>query len=240
MSMGYSHKLDQLLARKRALDLHVLERPDLAKRLRELRAWQAARLARTYADLRREPRYALALEFFLSDLYGEADFVRRDDELQRAVSRLERAMPAALLEVLGEAVELQVLTSELDQSMITQLQGASVNDASYAAAYGSVGRLDDRKRQIDLIIHIGAALERIVGQSWVGLALRAANIPARAAGLGLLQRFLERGFRAFVQMGDAQYLLRAIRERETDLMESLLRGAPAVVQNLTEEPGANG
>jgi hypothetical protein len=238
--MRYSDDLDRLLARKRALDLRVTDTPDLAKRLRELRTWQATRLARTYADLRREPRYTLALEFFLGDLYGPEDFVRRDDELRRALSRLKRAMPATLLAVLRKAIELQVLTSELDQSMVSQLQGASVNDASYAAAYRDVGRVVDRKRQIDLTILIGEDLARIVGQSWVGLALRAAHIPAYAAGLGVLQRFLERGYRAFSQMGDAQPLLRAIRERETDLMESLLRGDLTSIPNLAQEPAAGG
>jgi len=238
--MRYSDELDRLLARKRALDLRVTDTPDLAKRLRDLRTWQATRLARTYADLRREPRYTLALDFFLNDLYGPEDFVRRDDELRRALSRLKRAMPARLLAVLRKAIELQVLTSELDQSMASQLQGASVNDASYAAAYRNVGRLVDRKRQIELTTLIGEDLERIVGQSWVGLALRAAHIPAHAAGLGVLQRFLERGYRAFSEMGDAQHLLRAIRERETELMDSLLRGDLASIPNLSQEPAGSG
>jgi hypothetical protein len=240
IDMGHSDQLDRLIAHKRALDARESESPRQAQRLHELRAWQTARLAKAYADLRSEPRYTGALEFFLSDLYGPQDFVRRDDELRRALSRLKRAMPATLLEVLGKAIELQVLTSELDQNMVIHLKGASVSDASYATAYRAVGRLDDRKRQIDLIIRIGEDLARIVGQSWMGLALRAAHIPAHAAGFGVLQSFLERGFRAFRHIGDAQPLLRTIQEREADWMESLLRGDTALPANLTREPAANG
>jgi hypothetical protein len=41
-------------------------------------------------------------------------------------------------------------------------------------------------------------------------------------------------------MGDAQYLLRAIRKRETDFMESLLRGDSASIPKLAREPAASG
>ncbi len=49
----------------------------LAPAMKLLNAWQAERLARTYADLRVDPRYKPATEFFLSDLYGPKDFTER-------------------------------------------------------------------------------------------------------------------------------------------------------------------
>ena len=55
-------------------------------------------------------------------------------------------------------------------------------------------------------------------------ALRAAHVPAHAAGFGVLQDFLERGFAAFRNMSEAAPLLRKIRERETQLMEQLFSG----------------
>jgi hypothetical protein len=223
-----SESLEGLLARRRVLDAaRAAQTPQLAERLRALQAWQTARLAATYEDLRRHPRYTEAVQFFLSDLYGAQDFTRRDHELSRAVSPLRRTLPASLLEVLARAIELDVLTVELDQGMVAHLAQGPVTDASYAAAYRAVGRAAARQRQIDLTVGIGEDLQQLVRHRWIGVALRAAHLPARAAGFGVLQQFLEHGFAAFHRMGDAQPLLQAIRERETRLMQALLQGETA-------------
>lgn len=44
--------------------------PDSPAKREALRLWQAARLARTHADLLESPRYAETAAFFLSDIYG--------------------------------------------------------------------------------------------------------------------------------------------------------------------------
>ncbi len=225
--------LERLLARQQVL----ATRPRTAaldQRLRSLRAWQAARLARTYDDLRRDPRYAPAVEFFMSDLYGPQDFTRRNRELSRALGGLRRALPAAFLRLLASAIELEVLTALLDRGMAIRLAGP-VNAVSYASAYRALGRAAARRRQIELTVSIGTELARLVQLRWTALALRAAHLPAHAAGFGALQEFLERGFAAFHRMNNAQPLLQAIREREARLMEALLRGEPALANLLSTE-----
>jgi hypothetical protein len=231
--------LERLLARRSALEAVSSATASVSARLRALRAWQAGRLARTYADLRGNPRYTEAVEFFLNDLYGPRDFSRRDQELSRAVVPLRRALPASLLAVLAMAIELEVLTAQLDQGMIGQLRDRPLTEASYALAYRTLGEPAARRRQIELTVSIGAALERLVRHRWTGWALRAAHLPARAAGFGVLQQFLERGFGAFLRMGSAQPLLEAIRERETELMNRLLRGDAAAGDLLPCEPTAH-
>ena len=57
--------------------------PSVAGKRLRLREWQAARLARTHADLLASPRFGQAAEFFLSDLYGPKDFSSRDEEVER-------------------------------------------------------------------------------------------------------------------------------------------------------------
>jgi hypothetical protein len=57
------------------------------------------------------------------------------------------------------------------------------------------------------------------------VALAAARLPAHAAGVGVLQDFLERGLAAFQRMQGAQEFLATIRRRETLLLEALLSGA---------------
>ena len=225
--MSHVEAIDGLLTRRRELAAGAGRDPQAARCLAELRAFQALRLAASYADLRRDPRCAPAVEFFLSDLYGPQDFGARDRDLERAWRYLRRALPAAALAVLAAAIELQVLTAELDQAVAARLD-VPIDAARYAAAYRAVGARDARARQIELVLGIGAQLERVVRHPWIGLALRVAHAPAHAAGLGALQDFLERGYAAFRAMGDAGPLLDAIRARETQLMQALLAGrAPA-------------
>jgi len=200
---------------------------DFAGRLRALRAWQGERLARTYADLRAEAHYARAVGFFLSDLYGPQEFTRRDEDLRRAWRYLKRALPGAAIDILLRAMELQVLTAELDATLLSRLVPGPITPASYAAAYRATGRRAARSRQIELIVAIGADLRRIVSHAWLARLLRAAHAPAHAAGFGVLQDFLERGFAAFRDMPDAERLLGAVRERETRFLETVFSGSEA-------------
>ena len=217
--------LTALLERKQALQVSALRSPRFVQRLAQLRAWQAQRLARTYADLAREPPFRAALEFFLNDLYGVGEFTERDRDLGRCAAHLGRALPAVLLDIACAALELDVLSAELDQDVAAQLRGAP-SAGSYAVAYRAAGRRADRQRQIRLIITIGTTLDTAVKHSWVGLALRAAHVPAHLAGYGVLQDFLERGWQAFRALPAAQPLLEAIQARETALMEALFEGLP--------------
>ncbi|HTW37525.1 MAG TPA: hypothetical protein VMD49_03070 [Steroidobacteraceae bacterium] len=224
--MGRSQDLNRAIERRRTLEAREAADPQLAQRLRELRTWQAGRLAHTYEDLRREARYAPALDFFLTELYGPQDFTRRDRDIERAWGRLERTLPRAALAVLEETLELQTLTAELDQAMAAELAPGLVTAQTYAAAYRRVGRPEARKRQIELIIAIGTGLDRAVHHRLTGLALLAARIPAHATGFGALQSFLERGYAAFRSMGGATHLLETIHGRESRLMEALLACDP--------------
>ena len=54
--------------------------------------------------------------------------------------------------------------------------------------------------------------------------LRGMRGPAKAAGCGELQDFLERGFRAFRQMKDSKHFLDAIQGRETQILDRIHRG----------------
>ncbi len=218
------NKLDELLARKRALDARPVAAPAFAVRLQQLRAWQAARLAQTYADLREDRRYGAAVEFFLRDVYGADNIARRDSDFERAWRHFKRALPRTALDVLERGVALDLLSAELDHAMAERLPAVPLSGAIYAATYRRVGRVDERRRQIDLLIGIGADLDRIVHRAWIAVALRSVHAPAHAAGFGVLQDFLERGLDAFRQMRGADEFLGVIRARETQLLEAIMSG----------------
>jgi len=195
----------------------------LGRRVRALAAYQSRRLASSYADLHGMPRYRAAVDFFLEDLYGPHDLTGRDEQILRALDKLQRFLPAGALDALARAFELHVLTIELDAATAACLTGSGpVDETSYAAAYRAAGRQEDRERQIALVGEIGSLLDGLAHRPEVGLAVRLARRPAHAAGYGALQDFLERGYDAFRAMSGAREFLDAIDERERALMQRLL------------------
>ena len=216
-------RLDALVRRYRESVAATGRDPALTARVRALANYQSRRLAATYADLRRQPRYAPAVEFFLTDLYGPQDMRERDQQVLRALDKLKRFLPAAALRALAGAFEVHVLTIELDAATASRLHSpAHVDDAAYAAAYRAAGRRQDRDRQITLIGEIGTLLDSLAHRPEVGLAIRLARGPAHAAGYGQLQDFLERGYDAFRTLDGAGEFLAAIDGRERELMHRLL------------------
>ncbi len=216
-------RIARLVERYRQVRARLERRAALAERVRALADFQARRLAETYADLRSEERHRAAIDFFLTDLYGPQDLSERDRQVLAALDKLQRFLPAGALEALAGAFELHVLTLELDADTAAALASTSPPDmAAYAAAYRAAGRAGDRLRQIELIAEIGGLLDGLAHHPEIGLALRLSRAPARAAGYGELQDFLDRGYRAFRAMDGAELFLSAIDTRERLMMNQLL------------------
>ena len=201
--------------------------PIQAGALERIAHWQARRLRRTYADLASNPRYAGAIEFFQNDLYGAGGFSQRDADLQRVVPVMVRILPANVVLTVAAAMELNALSQELDRLLLARLPRPdgyfSVSD--YCRAYRRAGAFPQRRQQIKLIGEVGAALDRYVGKPLIRTALLVMRQPAKVAGLGALQDFLERGFAAFRRMNGADEFLRTIDTRETQLFEAIIGGA---------------
>ena len=196
-------------------------------RLLELKKWQAARLARTYADLDADPRYALATEFFLDDLYGAKDFSGRDEAVLRIYPIMVRTLPEAAVEAAALAIEVDALSEELDRRMAAALEDGPITDAGYGRAYRKAGTRAERMRQIELIDEVGRRLDALVARPWIFATLKLMRGPARLAGLQDLQTFLERGFAAFRHMGGAEHFLATIDSRETQILNRLFSGHPS-------------
>jgi hypothetical protein len=200
--------------------------PQRHEQLRALQRFQVERLRRTYADCASQPRYRPALEFFVADLYGPHDHRGRDRDLRKVLDQWARLLPERAMCAVSRALELELLTRALDVAMVDALQGAPPTFETYPAAYRRTGRYEDRQRQIDFIIAAGRDLAALIDIPALGTALRVARVPARLLGVVELHQFLERGYRAFKQMGRASALLRIIEQRETEIMHRLIAGSP--------------
>jgi hypothetical protein len=225
MATSAATDLVRQLERARALHQARAASPELAAGLDRLAAWQASRLDATYADLARQARYAAAIAFFQSDLYGAGDFSRRDADLARVVPLMTAVLPGAVIRTVAEAMELSVLSHELDRRMLQHLPPAEyLSVGAYCDAFRALSNRPERERQIGLILDVGRALDRYVQKPLVRSTLATMRYPARAAGFGALQAFLERGFSAFAQMHGAREFLATIEARETELVGAIFRG----------------
>jgi hypothetical protein len=215
--------LGRLLERNAALRGVFAAEPALEKQLLRLQKWQSERLMRSHDDLHRSTRYRLAVEFFFNELYG-ADARRRDSDLIKVQTAMERLLPREGLVALCLAISLETLSQELDAAVTRALPPGPITVERYAAAYREVGRRADRRRQIELMDEVGSYLDGVVRKPIVRGLVRLARRPAHAAGFGLLQEFLERGLVAFEAMHGAAEFLHTIRARELRAMERLFAG----------------
>jgi hypothetical protein len=219
------------LERVNRLRSSALADPKMASARQHLRAWQAQRLARSHAKLLTNPRFAEAATFFLTDIYGANDPTVRDAEIRRVLPVTVKLLPAASLETVADAIELDALSEDLDAAMVTALgrRTSGIDATSYGRAYREVGRRRDREHQIDLIQHLGQSLDRLARRPFITATLAMMRKPAQLAGLSELQSFLERGYAAFYKMGGADEFLVLVIERERNLLKALFAGDDSVL-----------
>jgi hypothetical protein len=199
----------------------------LGAALARLRGWQSRRLRATYADFARLPRYADAIVFFESDLYGPGDARRRDADLERIVPLVTRMLPSGMLEVVADASELNACSSRLDRALAATLPAAEFDVADYCRAYRAADDFAARRRQIELIGIVGRAIDHYGRKRAVRETLHLMRRPARIAGFGVLQDFLERGLASFAKMRGAEEFLATVDAREKAILEAIVAGDDA-------------
>lgn len=212
--------------------------PVHAERVRVVKAYQASRFERGYADLLADPRYRGAARFFLEELYGPQEFAARDAQFGRIVPALVRMFPDEIVGTVASLARLHALSESLDDAMARALDGPTIDAAAYRRLWQRTGRPEDRQAQIDLTLRIGEALDRYTRSHLLRGALRMMRKPAQAAGLGELQRFIENGFDTFGAMKGAGDFLAIVREREEALARALFGGG-AVTSATSASGGAS-
>lgn len=226
-----SRRLGRRLACHQALFDPLREPRNRLRWLPELRRWQAARLRAGFARFLDDPSRRPAAEFFLTDVYGDHDFSRRDDDIARVLPMMQRLLPTPVLGTLADAIELGLLTHAFDLRVAQRLEHATVRrrklDAPlYAQAYRDAGLPRLRHHQIDLLASVGLGLSSALRMPGIAMLLKLSRGPARAAGLAELQGFLERGFAAFAQLGDARGFIEEIEADEREVARRLFSGDP--------------
>lgn len=205
--------------------------PGLAQAVSEVKALQARRFAASYTDALADARQAPAARFFLEELYGDHDFRERDAQFGRIAGAIERLFPEQVAQLAVDMAEIHALTETLDHDLAGHWLAARGTPAQrYVAAWRATGQRAARERQLQVVQHMGRELQRLTKLKGLRTALRLMRGPARAAGLGALQDFLEAGFDAFAALGDATGFLHNIAERESRGIATLFDAPDAVSQ----------
>lgn len=185
---------------------------------------QARRFRGTYADMLAHRVQGPAARFFLDELYGDHDFCERDAQFGRIAGAIERLFPEAVAELSVDLAEMHALTEALDHTMALHWLEQDPQEPTskrYVHAWRATGRREARERQLGVVGHMGLELQRLTRSKSVLMMLKMMRRPAQAAGLSDLQHFLENGFAAFVELGDARPFLSTISARERRWIDTL-------------------
>ncbi|NIM41486.1 MAG: hypothetical protein GTN84_10310 [Hydrogenophaga sp.] len=185
---------------------------------------QAQRFQGTYSDLSGHTRTRPAVRFFLDELYGEHDFSHRDEQFGRIAGAIEHLFPAAVGQLAVDLAEMHALTETLDHALASHWQDLPADTSNaerYVVSWRRCGARGERERQLAVVQHMGAELQRLTRMRSLRLGLRMMRKPANAAGLDALQHFLESGFDAFTALGDASSFLATIAQREAQWIDTL-------------------
>jgi hypothetical protein len=210
--------------------------PALTQRVQALKHYQQRRFELTHADLLAHPRYGGASNFFLDELYGPSDFTQRDAQFARIVPALVRLFPAEVVATVQTLGALHALSEHFDTAMGRALPDGAVDARRYTAAWQACGDAAGRERQVALMEQVGRSLDALTRNPLLHQSLRLMRLPARAAGLGALQSFLEAGFDTFRGMRGADEFLRLVGGRERALAATLFETEPAQAEELGQLP----
>jgi hypothetical protein len=201
--------------------------PLLARASAEVKRFQARRFQATYSDLLHSHRYKTAATFFLQELYSDKDYAERDQQFARIAGTIAKLFPQPVVNTAAALAQVHALTEQLDDLMAREWLAdiaAPAPDsecARYIRCWRSVGDIAARKRQLEVVLHLGQELDRLTKMFGLRTLLKMMRGPAAAAGLNSLQHFLETGFDAFANMRGAGEFLKLIKDRETAWIHSL-------------------
>lgn len=190
-----------------------------------------------YADLRERPGYDDAIDFVISDLVGP-DIAKRDRELEKVVPLMMRMLPEKALAALATAMALNADVLRINLGIADVLgdrvtSGEPVSERDYCAASRQVADFADCERLIATTVEAGLALERIVALPMISPLLRSMRGPARLAGVGDLQAFLEKGLRTFRAVPDVHVFVESLEAR---MSEVFARVFAADLETLSMQP----
>jgi hypothetical protein len=220
--MSESHRelaaaLRRHIAHANRLHQQYLDDPRLFADYERFIDLQMAYFLPRYDDLRKRPGYDAAIDFVVSDLTGTG-IAERDRDLERVAGFMTRTLPTRALEALTVAMELNARLLEMNLGIAANLRdalrsGEAISERDYCLASRSAATFEDCRTLIGMTRRAGQSLDRFAHLPLIRGLLHSMRIPARLAGFGDLQAFLEKGFDTFHEVPDIVRFLDDMEER---------------------------
>lgn len=218
-----SNALDKILLNLQKIEQmnQLIIQQGLTDTIRKLQTWQTNRLIATHDDLWNSKRFRPPMQFFADEIYGPKDFSERDIELARAVPKLAKIVPKKGLKSIHTAIRLNRLSLELDIALAQMLGTDTLSRDSYFESYRQSSSRSQREEQIQLLETLSFDLPTVVKTPGISVLLKLSRKPAKLAGVGSLQIFLEDGFNSFKNVGDVNDFINPVITREKKMMHAL-------------------
>lgn len=217
--MSAAAQLHKYTDRSNTIHQEYLGDPEALQRYERFVAWQLEYMLPFYEDLRTTADRAAAVDFFVSDLTG-INISERDRELAKVVPVMSRMLPAKALNVVATAMQLNARVLGINLSICNALYAeisvnTEITEAMYCSACRRASHLEECLELVHLTAEIGRSLDNVIRIPMMGLMLRAMRTPARLAGFGILQVFLETGYKTFNALQDIDQFLDDMTVRMT-------------------------
>ena len=229
--MSAASELREYTDRSNSIHQEYLGNPELLQRYERFVDWQLDYMLPFYEDLGATEDRAEAVNFFISDLTG-IDISERDHEFAKVVPLMSRMLPNKALDAVATAMRLNARVLGINLSICRELYkeisiDTEITEASYCSACRRASQLEECLELVHLTAEIGRDLDQLIRIPMIGLTLRAMRLPARLAGFGALQKFLERGYKTFNALQDVDQFLNDMTVRMTEVFTRIFTKPPA-------------
>jgi hypothetical protein len=223
--MSAASELREYTDRSNSIHKEYLGNPELLRRYERFVDWQLDYMLPFYEDLGATEDRAEAVNFFVSDLTG-IDISERDLEFAKVVPLMSRMLPNKALDAVATAMRLNARVLGINLSICRELYkeisiDTEITEASYCSACRRASQLEECLELVHLTAEIGRDLDQLIRIPMIGLTLRAMRLPARLAGFGALQKFLERGYKTFNALQDVDQFLNDMTVRMNEVFTQI-------------------
>jgi len=185
----------------------------LNTKLKEVQAWQQARIKRTHSALFEQPKNKPMAEYFLTQLYG-------GDEFKVLAEQLDRILPKAKkLERLAKEASLEAGSMGIQAWLVAQ--DLAVNEENMLAAYRAVDEANERRVQINNLKEVCYRTDKDLNSFMLKKAFGLAKGTAYRHNFQPLYDFIDSGFKAMKPLKSVSSFIEPFCERELEIIDEV-------------------
>ncbi len=185
---------------------------------RALQAFQAARLSKTYKDIKENPEYTKIGIFFFEKLYAPEDFSFRDESIRKLHKILRGKIYSGIISAVNKVIELHEITDELDNRMVAEMValgiGPDLDMQQYQEIYRRLDNYDQRLYQIRLSTDVTRTFHHLSKKWLVAISLNTVRSAAHLIGMGRILDFIYDAYEGFRAIRNIDFFVETVEQRE--------------------------